>query len=485
MESSGEYMSKSSLKSNFFYQIFYQLVQMISPFITIPLISHALGPNNVGKYGYIQSIVTYFVFLAGLGMRLYGQREIARVRNDRIKLVKKFSELFSLQVISSTIAVFGYVLLAFIIGGGNLFYYLILVFMIFSIFIDTSWFFMGMERFKITSLINIIVMGIVVALVILFIRHSTDLLLYFMIMSFASFAPSLFLIPFIMRGHYFKLPKFKNVISHFFPVVQYFFPIITVVFYATMNKTMLGIFSTNSAVAYFTNAMSIMSIPVAITAAIDTILLSRLSNLLTEGKKNDFFAILKKSLNIEFYLTSLMFFGIILIAEKFVPWFFGNSFGTIKYVLPALALQAIVVPMGTSIARQYLIPIDNIRVYNKSVFAGAAVGLAIALIFVPLIGVWGAVIAINCSEIFVTAVRTVSFIKETNFKYDVKAILKYFISGLVMFIITWFMTRDMSASFVTTFTQIILGGGIYFVCTILLKENPITKLKTLNIEKRD
>ena len=63
---------------------------LITPFITTPYISRVLGADGTGIQSYTNSVVQYFAILAALGTASYGQREIARHRDD----LKMRSRLF-------------------------------------------------------------------------------------------------------------------------------------------------------------------------------------------------------------------------------------------------------------------------------------------------------------------------------------------------------------------------------------------------------
>ena len=84
--------------SNFFYQSLFQIRKLLAPLITVPLVSRALGPENIGLYNFTQSNTQYFILLASLGLALYGQRTIAQNRDNKYDLSKKFWELEFLSI---------------------------------------------------------------------------------------------------------------------------------------------------------------------------------------------------------------------------------------------------------------------------------------------------------------------------------------------------------------------------------------------------
>ena len=83
-------MNKKSIKKNYLYNLSYQILVMLLPFITTPYVSRILGVTNIGIYSYTLSISTFFILFGSLGVALYGQREIAFVQEDK----KKYSKIF-------------------------------------------------------------------------------------------------------------------------------------------------------------------------------------------------------------------------------------------------------------------------------------------------------------------------------------------------------------------------------------------------------
>ena len=57
-------MAQSSIKKNFFYQMIYQVLIIILPFITSPYIARVIGANGLGTYSYSYSIAYYFVLFS-------------------------------------------------------------------------------------------------------------------------------------------------------------------------------------------------------------------------------------------------------------------------------------------------------------------------------------------------------------------------------------------------------------------------------------
>ena len=72
--------------------------------VSMMYVSRKLQPAANGRVDFANSIVHYFVLIAGLGMPWYAIRCCARFREDRKKLTKVFSELFSLGLLLAVIS---------------------------------------------------------------------------------------------------------------------------------------------------------------------------------------------------------------------------------------------------------------------------------------------------------------------------------------------------------------------------------------------
>ena len=74
----------SLLKKNYIYNLIYQILAIIIPFITTPYVSRSLGVTAIGDFSYTSGIVTYFGLIAATGTVSFGNREIA-IRHNNIE----------------------------------------------------------------------------------------------------------------------------------------------------------------------------------------------------------------------------------------------------------------------------------------------------------------------------------------------------------------------------------------------------------------
>ena len=60
-----------NLKKNYIYNLFYQILTLIVPLITAPYLARVFEADGVGTISYAESIVSYFILFASLGVAMH------------------------------------------------------------------------------------------------------------------------------------------------------------------------------------------------------------------------------------------------------------------------------------------------------------------------------------------------------------------------------------------------------------------------------
>lgn len=462
---------KKNLVKNFLYQASYQILLIILPIITVPIISKALGPEGVGKYNYINSIASYFILVAGLGLSNYGVREVAIVRKDRNERSKKFWELEVFNLLFTILSFIVYFIFSFFTSDVTL--YLVQGIAVLSSVFDITWFFSAIEDFKRITIRNFIVKIVTFILIVIFIKDSDDLVLYFMIQSLGILFSQMSLWLSIKKYVDWVKVSFKAVMSHLKPSLEFFIAKIAMTLYQNTTKTVLGLMTSMTVVGYYSNSLTLVVMAGSIINAMNTIMIPRMSNMYGNDEKDGMISLLEKTIHLQLFFTIAICFGIITINEKMIFWFFGAEFAPIKDVVPWLAPVVIFQSLQMAIAAQYLIPKNEMKEYNSSVVLGAVVSVAVTLLFTSFIGIYGAVAGISSGYIVICVLRVKALIKQTKFRFDLLKITKFIFCGILMYAIVSLVTRTMSSSIVTTLVQTVFGFLVYFGATIILKVNPV------------
>lgn len=451
------------------------MTKLLLPFITIPIVSKALGPSGIGMYNYTNSIAQYFVLVAGLGIGVYGNREIAINRDDEDKLSKTFNELYRMNLIISLSVLIIYLIFTSF-SPNRLFFYFQSLIIVGAVF-DVSWFFMGIEDFKKSSLSSLGSQVVCFFLIIIFIKDSSDTGTYIFIQSLNILLSQLIMWLFILKKVSFVKVKFIDIKKHFVPALQFFFPKVAILLYTNLNKTLLGWMDSKAAVGLFSNTTAITGMIVTLITTVDLVLLPKMSNLIANKKIENVLKIIKLSLHFQIYFTIPIMFGLFIITPNFVPWFFGEEFNILIKTIPLVSPLVIIIPLGMAIGRQYILPFNRMRSYNGAIIVGAVISIIVNISLIPFIGMYGALIATILAETAVTIIRVVDFRKNTDFNINGKYVLKVILCASLMYVIVTNLLNYFSGinGILLTILQTVLGVVVYLVLTTIIKINPLWK----------
>lgn len=453
----------SSIKKNFMYNVIYQMLLIVLPLITTPHISRVLGSDGVGTYAYTYTVANYFMLAAMLGVKNYGNRSIAAVRDDKKLLGKTFWQIYGLQFWCSIIALAVYFVYVFFFEKDYRVIALIQGIYVLSGLLDISWFFFGLEEFKITVLRNIAVRLISLACIFIFVRTRADLWKYTLIMTTGIFCSQGYLWLYIRKMVDWYRPKAADMMKHLRSELILFIPIIAVSLYKMMDKIMLGRMSSIQQVGFYESSEKILNIPLGIITALGTVMLPRMSNLVAKGKLKESTRYIYNSMLFAMFLAAAMMFGIAGIAEDLVPVFLGDEYMPCILLLRVMTPTIPFIAWANVIRTQYLIPNHEDRSYIISVVLGAVVNLCINILLIPRLDAMGAVIGTVCAEASVCICQTIMVRKKMHIVQYLKDTVLFFVFGVGMLLLILSIRQLFDNMIMALCVEILVGGAVYVV----------------------
>ena len=364
-----------SIIKNYLYNLTYQIFLILVPLLTVPYISRTLGADAVGMNAYTNSIMSYFILFANLGLSLYGNRTIAYTRDSIEERSIRFWEIIILKFLMGIIS-----LVCFTIF--TLFYkqYTNLLWLqsiqLLTTAVDISWFFIGVEDFKRTVTRNILVKVLSLVLIFTFVKTPSDLPIYIIIICCSGLFGNLTLWSYIKRYVHkvkFSSMRFKN---HIQPIIVLFLPQIATSVFVSVNRLFLGSLSTMAETGYFDNSDKVIRIFLSFIAAIGTVVFPRIAN---HYKKNDLEKVvlfMSQAFDGVNLISIPIVCGIFCIATPFSNLFFGSNFEGINIVLSILSLELIFMGWSSIIGQQFLVAVDKTR--------GLTISMAIGVIAIVI-----------------------------------------------------------------------------------------------------
>lgn len=463
---------------NYLYNAGYQILALIIPLITAPYISRTLKPHGVGIYADTNAWIQWFVLIASIGIALYGNREIAYVRDDKEKMSRTFWEI---QIVKLVMTLVAYIALVIFLRIYTKYTWYIWVqsINILAATLDISWLYMGLEDFKRTVIRNTGVKILSLVLILTFVKTPNDVALYIFLTGFSILLGNLTLWPrlriILMRV---KLSSLRP-LRHLKPSLALFVPQIATQIYLILNKNMLGIIVNSTAVGYYNNSDSLVKMVLALVTATGTVMLPHVASEFAKGNKGAINEMLYSSFDFVSFLSVAMAFGLAAVGLHGVPYFYGEGFAPVG---PAIMIEsAVIVIIGWSnaIGIQYLLPTDRVKEFSTSVIIGAVVNFILNFPLMELWGLKGAMISTVLSEAMVTGYQFWTIRNDIEYKRLFTNIWKYLLSGLIMFIPVSWLDRNLHTGVFSILLEVVVGILVYLLMILILKPTILTKTKSL------
>ena len=458
----------SSLKKNFLYQAVYQVLIILLPLLTAPYVARVLGVANAGIYSYSHNVANYFVVFAMLGLEQYGARCIAQVRNSYEEMSKTFSELLLLHAFVSIAAIAVYFFYCMEVCEKYTNIFLLQSFFVISSLFDVNWFFFGIEKFKLTVVRNTVIKILSVVCIFLFVKSREDLPVYTFILSFSVLLTQIIIWPILQKYVSFKRVPLASLKKHCQPLLILFIAVLAANLNRMINKVMLGWFDKIIDLGCYDYADKIARIPLSFIAAIDTVMLSKMSNLFAQKQQKAASELLDASACLVLLFSFGMCAWIAAIAPEFVVWFLGRDFAETAYLLGILALTIPIVGWNNYIRTQILIPNQMDQVYSRAICIGAVVNIFLNFFIIRIMGARGAaaVTVVSYTVIMLLQTIPVLYVMPVLKNYFHYALFPLF-AGLVMYGTVRLCSGLSNHLFATICIELLVGSVVYIGLSLI------------------
>lgn len=462
---------------NYAYNLSYQLLVIILPIITTPYVTRVFSSDDLGIYGYFNSIVTYFILLATLGVANYGTKEIS---GNRKEIKKNFWGIYTLQFGAALLSILLYILLCRGISTMQNPVAYILGLSLVSKGLDISWLFQGLEDFRKITARNITVKLVGVSAIFLFIKSASDLYLYvFLLTAFELLGQLSMWVPareFIGKPH-FDLGYAKH---HLKPIILLFLPQIAISLYVTLDRTMLGALASTRDVGIYDQALKLVNILLTLVTSLGSVMLPRVSSLLSKGDHKA----VNKMHELAFLIYNLVIFpiiaGILIVNDDFVQFFLGKDFQDARYAISIMIFRMFFIGWTNIMGIQILIPHNKNKEFMVSTTVPAILSVGLNLLFLPKLGYVGAAIVSVLTESLVWGIQlffTRVYLKEVPI---IGSMAKIILASAIMYgILLGSKTFIHFSPTINVLAFAVLGGIIYLFTILSMKVIDVKELKQI------
>lgn len=396
-----------------------QFASYILPLITLPYLTYVLGPDKFGLTQYAIALITYFQMFTDYGFNLSATRELAIVREDK----KKVSEIFNtVMFIKIMLTIISFLVLLAIISfvpkfNNDADVYLLTFGIVIGYVLFPTWLFQGMEYMKYTSILNIIGKVIFTVLIFVFIHQTSDYLLVPIINSFGYIVVGIL-------GIYISLTKFdidlsvpstKNIKYHLKEGWHVFLSTIAINMYTTTNTFLLGLFTNNTLVGYYSIAEKIINAVNGLFNPISQALYPFISRTVNNEDKNSNILMIRKLTKLAAVLGMIFSIMVFVFAEPAINILFGPEYASSITVLRILSIIPFMVSLSNIFGIQTMLTFNYKKEFTKIVLLGGIIDIVLGIILISLFKEIGIAISFAITETFIT-IAMLTFLQRKGIK---------------------------------------------------------------------
>lgn len=470
-------IEKNSLQVNAGLNIIKQICGIIFPFITFSYCSRVLGAEKMGMFSFGQSIVSYLLLIAALGVSNYAIREGARIRTESVKLESFVSEVFSINVIM-TIAAY-IIMVVLLVAFQELKDYRAMILIqsvsVLLTTIGTDYVNAVFEDYFYITVRYIIIQILSICMMFAIVKGPDDIYKYALLATFASYGGNIFNLLYLRKTIRLRFTVCKQMKRHLKPLLILFGNNIASIIYLNSDITMLGIMASDHEVGIYAAATKMYSMIKMLFNAMVQVAIPRFSRYLNEGKKKEYLEELGKVQNVITLFVIPASIGLFCEAENIIRVFVGE-----EYLQGTLALQILAIAMIFAVEACYLsyailIPNRMEKYFLMATIAAAIVNAALNLFLIPQFGMNGAAITTFIAEAIICAVALVYARKKVELKASKKVLCQALLGSVLIFIcckavamLQWVPLIELMAAIVLS---MVLYGGFLLLAQKSMKES--------------
>ena len=267
-----------------------------------------------------------FIAFASFGVYTLGVREISKIRNDKEKVSKLFTNLFVISFLSNMLVLIIYLIFSLITSTGLA----KVLYLVMSIQIIANVFYVefvneALENYKFITIKSIIVKIIYFLAILLAVRNPHDIVIYAVIVSLTNFLNNI--ISFIYAKHRISFDFSKIQIK------KYIKPLIAVLvitnadlLYSQLDRVMLGRYVSGVSVTVYYTAYYLISTLSAIPYSIINVSIPRLSYLLKNEGKEIYEEKLNNSISSLIFIIVPMCLGVFVLSKEAIILYAGKKY---------------------------------------------------------------------------------------------------------------------------------------------------------------
>jgi O-antigen/teichoic acid export membrane protein len=463
-----------NVRKNLFYNALLAVFNVLLPLVSFPYASRILGPEGVGMSQFALTFTQYFVIVAALGIPVYGVREVAKYRSNKIELSKLFSELFFINAIASVSLFVVYLGLVFSVKffALNTPLYVFCSANILLGFLNIDWLYSGLDEFKTIAVRSMIIKLISLAALFVFVKTPHDVIYYVAALIFSIVGNQIWN-TLLIKGKVKFVFRQLDFRKHLKPLFLIFSTVIAINIYGMLDIVLLGFFSNNREVGLYSATVRIVRTIVPVITSLGTVLIPSMSIAIAQNEKNKFEGMANKFSHAISVISIPAAMGTYIYAPEIIRLISGNAFLGAIPMMRMIAVIIVLSPFLSLYAMQVLMTSDRNKEMLISILSGTVFSIVSNIVLIPFLGGLGSAICIVATELLIIIIAYRFVRKDFAIKIDARTVLVSVVFSGIFFLIAYALRKTLDRDFIVLAIGISSSIVIYFLLQIFVARDEL------------
>lgn len=383
-----------------------QFLNFLFPLITLPFLIRIIGVENFGLLSFITSVIGFFQIVIDFGFNILGTKDVAINKNNIKKIESIYNSILFIRLFLFLICFLILILISLTVSTVRI-YYLIYLFNfigILSTIVYPIYFFQGLEKIKYFLFSSIISKFFYLLFLLFFINEENDFwkvpLGYSIINILISFLGFINIKKFF--GIKLSIPSINQIRYYLIEGWHFFSSQLVISSYTNSSVFILGIFSNNIIVGYFTAFEKLIS---AFQYLVSPFYQAFFPYIITLVQQSRNFALnLLNQISKYLVLTFILITILIWLSSKFLlDILYGEKFIEFYFYFNVFSLKFLFVSIAYIYANLFLIAFGYIILWQKIIYKAFFLYILITFLFLYILKLEleGIIYSIVTTEFFV------------------------------------------------------------------------------------
>ncbi len=458
-------------------------LSILFPLITFPYITGILSPSQVGEYDYTNSLINYFILIAGLGINTYAIRNGSSLREKQNEFGKFANEIFSLNILSTMVSYLMLFICFVLFSTFREFRISIILFSISILFrtIGVEWIFGIYENYRYITIRGVLFQILSLLLLFTFVRDENDLYVYILITVLANAGSNI--CNFFYARHYCRLRIVinKNILKHIKPVMLIFSTTLATTIYINADTTMLGVMRGNEQVGFYAVACKIYNCVKSLLNGLVPVFMARLSFQYKE-RRDQYDATFKYAFHLLTCITVPLAVGALLYSRDMILFISREEYLPAENAMKILFLSLIFATLGNLYSSGGLLLAEKESTMLMATCSGALINITFNAVLIPVWGCTGAASATLITEVCIFLCLYCFFRKYVGTNVSDKHVIKCLLATVPFAFVKGISIMAGWTGTTAFLTEVGICVILYFGGLIILRDELIKNLRRKRAE---